>query len=143
MDCNDGSDESHDICEDFPCPHDSYHCRHGGCVHLDARCDGNPDCIDGSDESDTLCSSLKCDSCKNNITCPAIVSSRLATVCEHKAKGIVSCEKPVPAGTKAKYECKPYFKPADRKQSNNTQTICQPDGTWSRNILKCEPGNSR
>lgn len=59
-DCRDGTDESKTTCEELPCPEHTFHCKHGGCIHLQARCNGHFDCIDGSDESTELCKNLKC-----------------------------------------------------------------------------------
>lgn len=58
--CNDGSDESNDICNEFPCPMESFRCTIGGCVSLKARCDGVRHCLDGSDEENSFCKLLKC-----------------------------------------------------------------------------------
>lgn len=57
-------------------------------------------------------------------------------------KGLISCDKPIPVGTLANYECKEFYEPSNENDVNNTKAICQVDGTWSRNILKCEPGNA-
>lgn len=42
-------------------------------------------------------------------------------------------------GTTVKYECKINYIPANDKHSKNTKAICQVDGTWNRELLKCEP----
>lgn len=55
-------------------------------------------------------------------------------------KGWLPCNKNVPIGTIAEYRCKPYYHPINYYHANNTYTICQPDGTWSREHLQCEPG---
>lgn len=39
----------------------------------------------------------------------------------------------------AKYNCKSYYQPINHKHLKNTKAICQPDGTWSRELLRCEP----
>ncbi|XP_044736927.1 modular serine protease-like [Chrysoperla carnea] len=145
-DCKDGSDESKNTCEELPCPPHSYHCRHGGCIHFDSRCDGVPDCIDGSDESEALCRSLKCStgSCPidGQLKCPPILSNRMSAVCQVKEgpkKGLIACNKPMPPSTIVRYECKQYYIPSSKLQQNNTQMICQADGTWNRDMLKCDP----
>lgn len=78
-----------------------------------------------------------------NISCPPIISSRITVKCKSKLdgqKGWVPCDKPLPIGTVAQYECKPYYQPINAQHANNSFSVCQPDGTWSREHLKCEPG---
>lgn len=128
------------------CPANTYRCKIGGCINLKARCDGIVDCIDGSDESETLCKSLKCsadkcDKVRQSIRCPPVISQRLIVKCESES-GILPCDKPLPVGTTVRYSCKDYYIPANKKHLNNTMMICQPDGTWNKEKLKCYPGNT-
>lgn len=77
------------------------------------------------------------------VSCPPIVSTRIIVKCQSTGnfkKGWIACDKPVPIGAIAHYECKPYYEPINSKQLNNNHSICQPDGTWSREYLKCQPG---
>lgn len=78
-----------------------------------------------------------------SVTCPPITSSRLSVKCRHHTgnpRGLMPCNKPVPVGTVAEYECKEYYVPINNEEINNTKSVCQIDGTWSRKILKCIPG---
>ncbi|XP_018324255.1 modular serine protease-like isoform X2 [Agrilus planipennis] len=144
--CLDKSDENEVLCEDDLCPDDAFHCNHGGCVHMDALCNGFKDCVDGSDETEIVCKmkncGKNCDKVKENISCPPVFSERLNIICESKEgpkQGLVPCNKPASVGTIAKYGCKPFYVPAGSSQENNKQMVCQMDGKWSREALKCEP----
>lgn len=130
-DCPDGSDESKYICEHQLCPTNTFRCRYGSCIAMEAKCNGFYDCIDGTDELQELCQNL-------SINCPAIKSTRLNVQCEN-TEGIVACNEPVSAGTIATYSCREYFLPKFKHDLTNNQSICQSNGVWSRDILKCEP----
>lgn len=77
------------------------------------------------------------------LRCPAITSSRILINCNEASgvkEGVINCSKPVPIGTVAEYSCKEYYEPYTEEDAYNTRAVCQIDGAWSRNILKCEPG---
>lgn len=145
-DCKDRSDEKDALCQDISCPEHAFHCQIGGCIQMENLCDGFKDCLDGSDETEVVCKQLKCKE-KNCYTvfCPPITSTRLTVTCNEldasgNVKGLISCDRPIPVGTIANYQCKEYYVPSNKDDLNNTKAICQVDGIWSRNVLKCEPG---
>ncbi|KAJ6631710.1 Modular serine protease [Pseudolycoriella hygida] len=138
VDCADGSDESSMICDQELCPLGTFKCKYGGCIQLSGQCDGFNDCIDGSDETPTICLAIQCPKCRKSIKCPPIKSSRISAVCTINEQE-VPCDEPMEPGTYVKFECKEFYKPATIKDENNDQSVCQLDGNWSRDILKCVP----
>lgn len=59
--CQDGSDESDDLCNNWKCKFDEIPCRENGpCLPAIFQCDGIPQCSNQADE--TNCP----DTCKNN-----------------------------------------------------------------------------
>lgn len=142
-DCADASDESHVLCDHQLCPADSFRCQFGGCVAASVQCDGFNDCIDGSDESTVLCLARDCPKCRQSIRCPplltqAVASARIDAMCTYNDEA-VPCTGPMRPGTKATYTCKEYNLPDGRKHENNNWNLCQQDGTWLRDVLKCQP----
>lgn len=129
--CDDKSDESSRICEHILCPESTFRCRYGSCIRAAAKCNGFYDCIDGSDETVELCSHL-------NISCPSIISQRLNMRCEN-SDGIVPCDGFIRPLTTVTYSCKSYYVPKFRENVGNNQSVCQENGVWSRDILKCNP----
>lgn len=142
-DCVDGSDEATVLCENTLCPSDSFRCQYGGCVPGSVICDGFRDCFDGSDESTVLCLARQCPKCRQSIRCPpiltnSVVSARIDATCLWNDE-TVSCLQPMKPGTKAMYSCKEFYLPASKKHQDNNWNVCQGDGTWLRDILRCHP----
>ncbi|KAI4480244.1 hypothetical protein M0804_010242 [Polistes exclamans] len=73
------------------------------------------------------------------ITCPPILEANGAIKrCESKwgsHKGWVSCEKPMPIGTNAFFECPMFYE----RLTGSTRIICLHDGTWNQAALSCAP----
>lgn len=142
-DCIDGSDEASALCDTTLCPANSFRCQYGGCVPASVQCDGFRDCFDGSDERSVLCLARQCPKCRQSIRCPPIVtstvaSSRIDATCEFNDE-TVSCMEAMRPGTKVTYSCRDYFLPSNKKHESNNWNLCQADGTWLRDILKCHP----
>ncbi|CAI6362231.1 unnamed protein product [Macrosiphum euphorbiae] len=51
-DCNDGSDETSELCKSRVCPTSTFKCKYGACINNGKKCDGLQQCADGSDEAD-------------------------------------------------------------------------------------------
>ncbi|XP_031621148.1 modular serine protease-like [Contarinia nasturtii] len=147
-DCWNGADEDKTICENALCPEKTFRCRYGGCISETVLCDGFYDCLDGSDESQELCIILKCPKCtKFLVSCPPfveqnIVSKRLLKKCMWNGRQL-PCAQSILPGTKVTYACKDNFKPKSTKDLSNDWNLCQADGTWLRDILKCKPDCGR
>ncbi|KAF5289823.1 hypothetical protein FQA39_LY14978 [Lamprigera yunnana] len=143
IDCSDKSDESIEVCDEIKiiCPEHMHHCKHGGCIRLESLCNGFHDCLDGSDELELVCKDFNCSKagCRQEIFCPPVISARAIMKCESKKNGWIPCDKPSPTGTILHSECRPYYEPVNTQQNDNYHSICQSDGTWSREQLKCEP----
>lgn len=142
-DCGNGADENETVCRHILCPKETFRCKYGGCVSRLTLCDGFDDCYDGSDESATVCWNLKCPKCKNTVTCPAIITSaiglsRIDAKCEWNERS-VSCQHHVLPGTTMTYTCADHSRPITRQDESNHWNLCQVDGTWLRDLLKCEP----
>ncbi|XP_030374557.1 modular serine protease-like [Scaptodrosophila lebanonensis] len=56
--CEDGSDESLELCAGSICPEYAFRCAYGGCVGGQSLCDHVIDCADGSDEMEQICLQL-------------------------------------------------------------------------------------
>lgn len=137
-DCPAGEDES-TFCQPQLCPKSAFRCGHGRCVDKTAVCDNFNDCINGDDESDVLCKSRQCSGPDCDFPrCPAINSSRLLVSCV-LGRQAVACDKEIIPGTVAKYSCGAFYEPASDFHKNNDEAVCQLNGQWSREILKCEP----
>lgn len=146
-DCANGRDENQTICTSNLCPKGSFRCRYGGCVPEKSQCDHFVDCLDGSDETNNLCIHLNCPECQPVATCQALQSSdieshRLAIECTWNGRK-VSCLEDILPGTEASYACKTYYRPASTKDAANDWNICQADGQWLREPLKCTPDCGR
>ncbi|KAL5244356.1 hypothetical protein ACI65C_011766 [Semiaphis heraclei] len=50
-DCNDGSDETSELCKSMVCPMSTFKCNYGACISKQRKCDGSQHCADGSDEA--------------------------------------------------------------------------------------------
>lgn len=137
-DCPAGEDETQ-VCQQQLCPKNTFRCSSGRCIDKNSLCDNFNDCINGDDESDLLCKSLSCfgpDCSLQN--CPPIVSTRLQASCEYN-KQSTSCLKDVKPGTLAKYSCGEFYQPVSDFHKHNDEAVCQQNGEWSTEILKCEP----
>lgn len=138
LDCPSGEDESL-ICQPQICPPDTFRCSHGRCIVAEAVCDNFNDCLNGDDEADSLCKSKSCADCDDDaLFCPPIVSSRLLVSCKYDNR-VVSCEKDIKQGTTAQYTCREFFEASSRLHEYNKHAVCQANGQWSSEILKCEP----
>lgn len=143
-DCFNGSDELSSICSSNLCPKETFRCGYGGCIPVVAQCDGFHDCYDGSDETNELCTALKCPGCAAAIECPPLVQqwnvilSRIDFKCEWNGRPI-SCTEHILPGTTMTYSCREYYEPASEKDANNDWNICQPNGTWLRDVVECKP----
>ncbi|EFA12772.1 hypothetical protein TcasGA2_TC005015 [Tribolium castaneum] len=87
--------------------------------------------------------SIVSDNSFDNVFCSSILTDRINAICEipfGPNKGVISCDVPLPPGTVVNYECKPYYVPANNVRKQNQQMVCQPDGTWNREMLRCIPG---
>uniref|UniRef100_A0A1A9V5K9 Sushi domain-containing protein n=1 Tax=Glossina austeni TaxID=7395 RepID=A0A1A9V5K9_GLOAU len=54
-DCNDGSDETPDLCGFSICHSYAFRCAYGACVPISGKCNGVMDCADNSDEENDEC----------------------------------------------------------------------------------------
>ncbi|CRK97474.1 CLUMA_CG010863, isoform A [Clunio marinus] len=137
-DCPAGEDEAQ-ICQPQSCHDKTFHCGYGRCIDRESVCDNFNDCINGDDESDLLCKTLSCFNADCTFpTCPPIKSTRLNVKCFHKNIQ-VDCDKNIQPETEAKYSCREFYQPESEFHMFNDKAICQQDGRWSTEILKCEP----
>lgn len=146
-DCPNGSDENKTLCENPLCPKGTFRCRYGGCIFKEVLCDGFTDCFDGSDESANLCIHLKCPECIKSATCRPlhannVAAQRLDMRCTWNGR-VVSCSDNISPGTEVSYACMDHFLPASPKDAANDWNVCQADGTWLREPLKCKPDCGR
>lgn len=51
----------------------------------------------------------------------------------------MSCDSNVKPGTVAKYSCGRFHRPSSEFHKHNSEAVCQQNGKWSTEILKCEP----
>lgn len=140
-DCPSGEDEAK-ICQPHICPPKTFRCNHGRCIDEKAVCDNFNDCLDGDDEADLVCMSMKCGHSSDcdgvELFCPPILSDRLHVSCKYVNRE-VSCEKDIMPGTIVQYTCKEFFEPQNSLHKYNNRAVCQANGQWSSEILKCEP----
>lgn len=138
-DCAYGEDES--ICIPQICPDNTFRCSHGRCIDEKLICDNFNDCLNGDDESDLLCKAINCfgPDC-DIINCSPIISNRLNVTCMYDNR-IISCNdnNNIKPGTIAKYSCNDQYEPANSIHKFNSRAICQKNGKWSSEILKCTP----
>lgn len=137
LDCPNGEDET--ICEAQLCPKNTFRCSSGRCIDEKSLCDSFNDCINGDDESDVLCKAINCygPDCET-VNCSPIKSNRINVSCTYNNKA-ASCEHDIKPGTVAKYFCKEYYQPNTNIHKFNNEAICQKNGEWSSEILKCTP----
>lgn len=137
-DCPAGEDEAH-FCQPQLCPNTTFRCSYGQCIDKRSVCDNFNDCINGDDESDSLCENRSCfgPDC-DYPRCPPITSTRLQVSCA--INGLkVDCDKDIIRGTIAVYSCKQFHEPENYFHKHNSEAVCQENGKWSTEILKCEP----
>lgn len=139
LDCPGGEDESNCQRPQPICPKNTFRCSGTGiCIDNKAVCDNFNDCINGDDESDLLCKSQNCHGpdC-HSPNCPPVSSHRIIVSCTHNSK-IVSCFDKIQPETVAKYSCKKFYQPQRGMHKLNSEAICQKNGKWSSEILKCD-----
>ena len=137
-DCETGEDEAL-ICEPQLCPMDTFSCGSSRCIDKKSICDNFNDCINGDDEADLLCKSLSCSGPDCSFpSCPPIKSKRLQVSCKFNEHSI-ACESNIKPGTVAKYSCGEFHQPASNFHKHNNEAVCQQNGKWSTEILKCQP----
>lgn len=136
-DCPLGEDEN--FCIPQICPKNTFRCSYGRCIDETLLCDNFNDCLNGDDESEVLCKNINCFGVDcEDISCAPIKSHRLNITCMHDNK-IISCNEKMMPGTIVKYSCKDQYEPESSIHKFNSQTICQKNGKWSSDILKCTP----
>lgn len=141
-DCPSGEDE--DICQPYTsCPKHAFRCGAiGNCIDQKALCDNFNDCVNGDDETDLLCKSLATNSSSSSssssstLNCSPIKSHRLIATCTFNGQ-VISCRDgdKLQPGTIAIFSCKKFYEP--HKNLQHTEAICQKNGKWSSEILKC------
>lgn len=137
-DCPAGEDETQ-VCQVQLCPANTFRCSSGRCIDKTSLCDNFNDCIAGDDEADLLCKNLACfDADCDFATCPPIDSPRLLASCELNGHS-VPCDEGIRPGTVANYSCGDFHQPASDFHKLNAAALCQPNGKWSTEVLKCEP----
>lgn len=88
-----------------------------------------------------LCKNLSCfgpDCTSTFPSCPPIKSKRLQVSCKFNELS-TACESNVKPGTIAAYSCGEFHQPASDFHKHNSEAVCQRNGKWSTEILKCEP----
>lgn len=137
-DCPAGEDEAY-ICQPQLCPKNTFRCGHGRCIDKESLCDNFNDCANGDDEADSLCKNRSCFGPDCDFpNCPPFKSARLRVSCEHNNHSAL-CDKDIQPGTVAKYSCGDFYQPTSDFHKHNDEAVCQQNGKWSTEILKCEP----
>lgn len=136
-DCPLGEDES--FCLPQICPNNTFRCSYGKCIDNSLLCDNFNDCLTGDDESDSLCKAINCYGIDCEPTnCSPIKSHRLNVTCMLDNQ-VMSCCDDIKPGTIAEYSCNEDYEPESYIHKFNRRAVCQKNGKWSSEILKCKP----
>lgn len=153
-DCEDGSDESPDVCRKTTiapaasgifhgCKPDEFECLNGQCIPFSSTCDGNRDCADGTDEGTNCCK------LQHHLTYSPHIQSffYLVTSCTVNNGNCSQLCKPSPGGPIC--ECGPgYISEWDGRvchdidECETEQHLCSQfcSNTKGRYLCSCAPG---
>ena len=71
--------------------------------------------------------------------CSPLVSLSVGVKC-FNGKDDVDCSKPMPPGTRAEGECKPFY--TQIRPPQYTEIVCKENGQWSYELFDCAPGKN-
>nr|XP_032823068.1 low-density lipoprotein receptor-related protein 1-like isoform X2 [Petromyzon marinus] len=97
-DCQDGSDELPEICQQHTCISDRFKCKNNRCIPMRWLCDGDNDCGENEDESNTTCTVRTCPAeqftCGNGKCIPIAWKCDLDNDCSDNSDEPPSCAYP-------------------------------------------------